>query len=139
MEVIFRAKTTYDNRFVYGCLLKKRYNVIADWMIEDVNGLGSDVVTETIGQYVNLVDSENEKLFVGDFFKCITNDILYRIWAVDGGFAINTHVQMWQKDIKNDYPFPLQPLSDEQTVSFIKSSCVKVGNIYDNPELLERL
>lgn len=137
MEVIFRAKTTYDNRFVYGSLLKKRFNVFADWMIEDANGLGSDVVTETIGQYVNLVDSTNEKLFVGDLLKCKTNDIIYRIWSVDGGFAINTHVKMWQKDIKNDYSSPLQPLSDEQTVSWIRSNCVKVGNIYDNPELLE--
>lgn len=138
MEILFRAKTTFDNRFVYGCLIKKRFNSLADWMIEDDNGLGSDVITETIGQYVNLVDSANEKLFVGDLFKCETNDILYRIWAVEGGFAINTHVQIWQKDIKNDYPFPLQPLSDEQTVSWIKSSCIKVGNIYDNPELLEQ-
>ena len=137
MEILFRAKRTYDNNFVYGCLIKKRFNAFADWMIEDDNGLGSDVITETIGQYVNLIDSANEKLFVGDLFKCETNDILYRIWAVDGGFAINTHVQIWQKDIKNDYPFPLQALSDEQTVSWIKSSCIKVGNIYDNPELLE--
>ena len=137
MEILFRGKANHDNKFVYGCLLKKRYNLIADWMIEDTNGLASDVVTETIGQYVNLVDSTNEKLFVGDLFKCRTTGIIYRIWAVDGGFAINTHVQEWQKDITKDYPFPLQPLSDEQTVSWIKSSCVKIGDIYDNPELLE--
>ena len=68
--------------------------------------------------------------------KNMSNEIVYRIWAVDGGFAINTDVKIWQKDIKNDYPFPLQPLSDEQTVSWIKGSCLKIGNIYENPEII---
>ena len=131
MEILFRAKTTYDNKFVYGSLIKKRFNIIADYMIEDNNGLGSDVITDTIGQYVNLNDCNNEKLFVGDLFKCKTDDIIYRIWAVDGGFAINTNCKQWQNDIKSDYPFPLIPLADEQTVSWIKGSCYIIGTIYD--------
>ncbi len=132
IEVIFRGKTIYDNEFVYGSLIKKRYNVFADWMIQDCEGLSSDVITETIGQYVNLTDANNEKLFVGDLFKYEKNGMIYRIWAVEGGFAINSHVEMWQNDIKNDYPFPLEPLSHMQTASWIKSSCVKIGNIFDN-------
>jgi hypothetical protein len=87
-------------------------------------------------QFVNLQDKCKEDLYVGDLFKCETDDMVYRIFAVDGGFAINTHVQRWQKDIKDDYPFPLIPLSDEQTVSWIKGSCLKIGNIYENPEII---
>jgi hypothetical protein len=87
-------------------------------------------------QFVNLQDKCKEDLYVGDLFKCETDDMIYRIFAVDGGFAINTHVQRWQKDIKDDYPFPLIPLSDEQTVSWIKGSCLKIGNIYENPEII---
>jgi hypothetical protein len=89
-------------------------------------------------QFVNLQDSNQQDLYVGDLFisKNMSNEIVYRIWAVDGGFAINTDVKIWQKDIKNDYPFPLQPLSDEQTVSWIKGSCLKIGNIYENPEII---
>jgi len=90
-------------------------------------------------QYVNLNDKADNDLYVGDLFKCETNDIIYRIYAVKGGFAINTHVHIWQKDILNDYPFPLIPLSDEQTVSWIKNSCIKVGNIYENFDLFNSL
>lgn len=88
-------------------------------------------------QFVNLEDKFKEDLYVGDLFKCDTSDIIYRIWAVDGGFAINTHVERWQTDIQNDYPFPLEPLSEAQTVSWIRSSCFKIGNIYEQPELIK--
>jgi len=91
-----------------------------------------------ITQFVRIQDKNNEDLYVGDLFKCDTNDIVYRIWAVDGGFAINTDVLMFQKDIKMDYPFPLQPLSDEQTVSWIKGSCYKIGNIYESEDILKQ-
>lgn len=82
---------------------------------------------------------DNEELFEGDLFKTSdghNTDVIYRVWEVLGGFAINTHVKMWQKDIQKEYPFPLEPLADEQTVSWINGSCYKIGNIYANPELL---
>lgn len=141
MEIKFRGKRVDNGQWIYGDLLHldknfEKINNILDWSSEK-EPYNHTVIKESVGQYVNLNDSANNLLFVGDLFKCETNDIIYRIWAVDGGFAINTSVQIWQKDIKNDYPFPLQPLSDEQTVSWIKSSCIKIGNIIDNPELLE--
>lgn len=89
-----------------------------------------------IMQFTGLRDKDNQELYESDLFKCETNDIIYRIWAVKGGFAINTHVKMWQKEINSSYPFPLIPLADEQTVSWIENSCNKVGNVFENPELL---
>lgn len=128
MEILFRAKTTYDNTFVYGYLMQKRYKAFADWMIESKDGIGSDVVTETIGQYVNVHDSDKEKLFVGDLIKCETNDLVYEICTGEGGFLL--------KSINLKHT-TLTPLADERTVEWIKSGCIKIGNIHDNPELLE--
>ena len=54
-----------------------------------------------------------------------------------GGFAINVHVDRFSSDIKLNYPFPSQPLCDEQTASYVESSCEVIGNIYDNPELIK--
>ena len=88
-------------------------------------------------QFVNIQDKNKNDLYVGDLFKNEDNGIVFRIYAVDGGFAINTTVKLFQQDIKNDYPFPLQPLSDEQIVSWIKSCCCKIGNIYENPEIIQ--
>ena len=103
--------------------------------------LGQDYIWIEEGQYVllqyiNITDMHLKELYVGDLFKSTQNDILYRIYYVNGGFAINTNVKIWQGDIKKDYPFPLQSLSDEQTVSWIRETCYYVDNYYLNPELL---
>lgn len=95
------------------------------------------VEPETICEYTNVDDSNGVELYVGDLFVDKSKpDFLYRIWKVRGGFAINVGVYVFQKDVNLDCPFPLQPLADEQTVSWVKGSCAKVGNIFDNPELL---
>lgn len=61
--------------YVYGCLIKKRYNVLADWMIEDENGLGSDVITESIGQYSGVDDRDGVQIFEGDFCEDAVGDV----------------------------------------------------------------
>lgn len=128
MEILFRAKSIYGNTFVDGCLIKKRFTAFSEWMIRDEKGLESDVITETIGQYVNVEDSDGEKLFVGDLIKCETNDLIYEICTGKGGFLL--------KSINLKHT-TLTPLADERTVEWIKSGCIKIGNIHDNPELLE--
>lgn len=82
---------------------------------------------------VNLCYNDGRPAFVGDIFKDDRNN-LYRIFEVEGGYAIN--VSAFPKTFYDDYPFPLCSLSDEQTVSWFKCCAVYVGNIWDNPEML---
>jgi len=105
------------------------------FVMDNLNELTQDE-NVTVQQFTGLKDKLGKYLYVGDLFKHETNDLIYRVWDVDGGYGINTHVTEWQDDIRLDYPFPLMPLSDEQTVSWFESSCIIIGNIHDNPDLL---
>ena len=82
---------------------------------------------------VNLCYNTGQPAFVGDIFKD-DRDNLYRIFEVEGGFAINTSA--FPNTFYDDYPFPLCALSDEQTVSWFKCAAVYIGNIWDNPKML---
>lgn len=89
-------------------------------------------------QFVNLTYKDGKEAFQDDLFKSEQyDDILFRIWKVQGGFAINPPVKVWQHDLAKDYPFPCHALSDEQTVSWFQTTCEYVGNIYENSELLQ--
>ena len=88
-----------------------------------------------IMQYIGIEDIKGYEIYEGDILKG-HDGFIYRIWRVCGGFATNVHVEKFKKDINMDYPFPLQPLADEQTVSYFENSCEIIGNIYENPELL---
>jgi len=86
-------------------------------------------------QYVGVVDKNGKEIYESDILKG-HDGFIYRVWAVEGGFAVNVHVDVFKNDIKMGYPFPLQPLADEQTVSYFKSSCEVIGNVYENKNLL---
>lgn len=92
---------------------------------------------ESVGQFTGLKDKNGVDIYERDILKC-HDGFIYRVWFVKGGFATNVHVDMFKKDIAMKYPFPLQPLADEQTVSYIESQCEIIGNTFDNPELIKQ-
>jgi uncharacterized phage protein (TIGR01671 family) len=134
IAIKFRGKLNSNREWIYGLPSYDLQYIFNDENLDSPDNF--EVNSKTIGQFAGLKDKSDIELFEGDLFKCETNDIIYRVWKVAGGFAINTHVKVWQKDIKRDYPFPLIPLADEQTASWFQSSCNIVGNIFDNPELI---
>jgi hypothetical protein len=140
----FRGQAIGDNNFVYGFY---RHVVILDWLdkvnydvhkIYDIETrIEHDVVKETVTQFVNVADKAGNELYVGDFIMEIGKDIPMVIFAVEGGFALNTPA--FPKDALSECPMPLMPLADEQTISWIKGSCIKAGNVFDNKNLLKKL
>lgn len=129
-EILFRGKRTDNGEWVYGYVdtaftidenrkVKSRYFTAVDCL-----GWSSQVIVsdETIGQYTGLTDKNGVKIFEGDIVRAVTQSTKIYIEAVtfkNGAF--------WYK---NWSWFKFQ---------FKFENVEVIGNIYDNPELLEGL
>ena len=122
MEILFRGKWTYNGEWVYGTPIyegdsvyilsgvieaNEEYICIEDWRL---------VVPETVGQYTGHSDRNGKRIFVGDFVL-VKDGLRYG----DNYECVGT---ILVEDIRTvgleDY--------EELTV---------IGNIHDNPELLD--
>lgn len=137
-EVIFRGKRTDNGEWIYGYVNQHRGESILDCMCEQINsddfyiydyaakidtgiyGLLYKIIPETVGQYTGLTDKNGVKIFDGDIVKAFTrydtqhtNAIIYR----NGVFWFGN----WN------------------WVEFLDRFryAEVIGNIHDNPELLE--
>lgn len=80
------------------------------------------VIIETVGRYVGLTDRNDRKIFDGDIVKTIDGNYLV-ILDNFGGY----HFEL-RKTLGNGY-IKLESLSFYE--------CEVIGNVFDNPELLE--
>lgn len=134
-EILFRGKRTENGEWIYGSLLVdypcckngvdetvKLYS-IHDFKTNEEEVKKVEVIPETVGQYTGLTDKNGKRIFEGDILNTTNSD--YAIWCVD---SINTAFCCNQGNA--NYSCVL----DE----FMRFSDVEViGNIHDNPELLE--
>lgn len=130
-EILFRGKainrekgreyrTNYNNGdWVYGLITKRHdeeYNSPAEMRNEwGVNGIEVDY--QSIGQYIGLKDKHGNKIFEGDIVRVLAGVEAYGIYEFDKNITV--------KDIR------------DLTMFENADSLEIIGNIYDNPELLE--
>ena len=140
-EILFRAVSQLDGNWVYGSLIKydyerpnmedlskphieSSYDICrkeSDWCFSYKN---IPVFKETIGQFTGLTDKNETKIFEGDVVKVSGVAKAKIIWNnEDACFAFDYG--------KNGRPLCLDFVDD--------TSIEVIGNIYDNPELLEDL
>lgn len=134
-EIEFRGKRIDDCEWVYGSLIrsdewygeireKPKYYIchFTTTFEHDRCYKDSDEVSpETVGQYTGLKDKNGTKIFEGDNLKSKHNADLYNVYWEDSRFLIE---DVWGNRIK-------------PTQTAIKHfECEIVGNIYDNPELV---
>lgn len=147
-EILFRAKaincdpnreyrTNYQNGdWVYGLVeslplldRKGKLKYRNDWAeMCDVNGAnGIDVDYETIGQFTGLTDKNGKPIFDRDIVGCFGNTQIFEIkWcSVRGGYFLD-NIRM--SGLGECRPECLGNLTDTLEV---------IGNVFDNPELLE--
>lgn len=142
-EILFRGKRKENGKWIYGSLVPKETNSYADGFLIIDGALNYDelddyqpsfstydVVSETVGQYTGLTDKNGTKIFEGDILKrkhkelvnhsqkMTVNYIPYKACfsAVDIGGGNVTFISDY---INNKYELEV------------------IGNIHDNPELLE--
>ena len=127
-EIKFRGKCMCSDEWVYGDLIHKRHDRDA-LMIQDENGLGNDVVPESVGQFTGLHDKNGKEIYEGDVIRgnCGNGEVRHLISFYD---MIASFVAEMLPD--ND-------ISDYCSLSqiwILKYNKEVIGNIHDNPNLL---
>lgn len=128
-EILFRGKRVDNNEWVYGFLSKSRGNnhFLSLCIDHEENGvmLSSIVEPETIGQYTGLSDKSGVKIFEGDIvrYNGEKHIVVFETRGETGYFGIKIdHIETWGFCLS--VPAKLMEV---------------IGNIHDNPELVEGL
>lgn len=125
-EIKFRGRDT-DGNWHYGDLLRyvrDSYDMIIPDGYANSDNLYDDVVSvdyETVGQFTGLKDSTGKEIYEGDIIKTQESEIGIIVWENDlGGFRAR-----------------LADNSFYTLTALFASMFSVIGNVYDNPELLE--
>ena len=122
-EILFRGKSEDNGEWVYGyyaCIKKHHYILTGKLnLIGAVNFEHYLVIPETVGQYTGLKDKNGKKIFEGDILRDDDNEENGVVEFIDGEF----YVVFGNVETHGIYD--------------IACCCYVIGNIYDNPELLE--
>ena len=130
MESLYRGKRIDNGEWVYGNLIGEDVIVPKgqEFYIEGHyldSGLDMYIVDpKTVGQYTDLKDKNDKKIFKGNIVKCydemfrkaFIGEVVYR----SGSFCI--------KEAEDDYLYHFR---------WDDYECEVIGNIHDNPELLK--
>ena len=131
-EILFRGKRTDNCEWVYGnycyaeLIDKSGYE---DLIIEQpADGETRRVIPETVGQYTGLTDKNGKKIFEGDIVKFTDDDGDYSNYEV---YFDNNLMAFMTKELL------CGGIGDMSKWEKWREMYEVIGNIHDNPELLE--
>lgn len=124
-EILFRGKSKVQgSEWLYGDVLIYE-NSAQIWETINSRKHNSVVSIETIGQYTGLTDKYGKRIFEGDILDC-GDRIVYVEWHQNCGTWDSTFIKYKGERCSNG----ITPVE-------WKYRATVIGNIHDNPELLE--
>lgn len=134
-EILFRGKRIDNGQWVVGFPLRKETPELHCYIINtfetEIGISGSEmyeVYPESIGQYTNVLDSNHTRIFEGDIIEAIHNGHPLHTSYIK--FDNGTY---WCDLISGSVIDDTESLYDQS----LDLGLTVIGNIYDNPELLE--
>lgn len=148
-RVLFRGKSKCNNEWIYGSLIRlgkegfsglDRYGIIdkgdAIGSMSCYNFQIDEIIHTTISEFTGLIDKNNNRIFEGDIIK-LYNGELRKVF-------FNEETLQWEMCFVNVKPCEVNHLINTQPLANITielaygypCSTEVVGNIWDNPELL---
>lgn len=119
-EILFRGKRVDNGEWITSnSIMQTNYSGTFLWY----EGCWREVISETGGQYTGLPDKNGKKIFEGDIIICDTS--MYR------------HVTRTVKYSENASCYYIKALNSSNDYMFNCDNILIIGNIHDNPELLE--
>ena len=114
-EILFRAKTVCDGDWIYGGITwnpsKKKVFIHTEWD-------EGEVIPETVGQYTGLKDKNGKKVFEGDILKGLYSNGNAEVKMINGSW-VGYAGKGWTD------------------IGYVVDRVEVIGNIHDNPELLQ--
>ena len=146
-EILFRAKTKATKEWIYGHFAKQ-YDVP---QIYTDNG-HECIYEDTLCQYTGLTDKNGTKIFEGDIVskefytnhkqtknKIFNGVVEYKV-RCGNGFGINgDDYKSWAAEWNVKFNFGKDEQKYRSYSWGLFFDCVVIGNIYDNPEILNEI
>ena len=92
--------------------------------------------TTVIVQFIGLKDIKGKEAYSGAIFKD-NKGVIRTIFEVPGGLATESNPISFGYGFQSNSN-PTEALSDKQTASWFEGNCEIIGNIFENPELLNK-
>lgn len=124
-EIKFRGKRTDNGEWVYSSLIDEDYISLSEW---------SSVILESVSQYTGLKDKNGKEIYAHDIVKCTevdNNGLAEYISEIEYYYCDFVVSKTQERDT------PLCIFFGDDAECQITEIEV-IGNVYDNPELLER-
>ena len=121
-EILFRGKRVDNDEWVEGHLYRISEKSNPFILLRNRCTESHEVFSNTVGQYTGLTDKNGKKIFEGDIVKCRTTTYEIRGYITySAEYVRYLCMAKWQTPYTMDERFEYEV----------------IGNIYDNPELLE--
>lgn len=135
-EILFRGKRADNNEWVEGMMTAQGKRVAQIGTFIDYGNhicvcSSYAVLPETVGQYTGLTDKNDKKIFEGDIVKYKSNvTYLGKFLECIGQVEYNETTASYAVNAKDNI--------GAKNYDYFPIKCEVIGNIHDNPELLER-